>query len=287
MLAHVFLLLLLTFITTTSAIRIARVMPTPSNNPALMHRHDAYVNQKVYNDPHNILNHNAWYLRHAQVNQTLIDPLVPANETKVIEVFGTASPRSQNTTQGSATSISSLNASATIKVAAASSTTEASNILDSVKALGMTEALAAVDTNEGDWDNVTDEACIAALQASQAAATSPSGMAACYNVKSLNDTKGSFEAEVRLYQVSEPSVQWDQGQSKGLNLGLNYARASVKENTARKDKRAIVDRQPTRASEMEKQSLNARSARLKPRQLETLELVGQVDNDAVPELADM
>ena len=286
MLALDFSLLLLTFISTTSGIRIARVIPTPSNNPALMHRHDAYINQKVYNDPHNILNHDAWYLRHAQVDQTLIDPLVPANETRAIEVFGTASPRSQNTTQGSATSFSSLNASSTIK-AAASSTTEASNILDSVKALGMTEALAALDTNESDWDEKTDEACVAALQASQAAATSPSGMAACYNVKSLNDTIGSFEAEARLYQVSEPSAQWDQGQSEGLNLGLNYARASVKENTARKDKRAIVDRQPTKASEMEKQSLNARSARLKPRQLETLELVGQVDNDAVHELADM
>lgn len=286
MVAHVFPLLLLMFITTTSAIRIARVMPTPSNNPALMHRHDAYVNQKVYNDPHNVLNHDAWYLRHAQVNQTLIDPLVPANETRAIEVFGTPAPSSQNTTQSFATSVSTLKASATIK-AAAPSTTEASNMIDSVKAIRMTEALAAVDTNEGNWDKETNEACIAALQASQASATSSSGMAVCYNVKSLNGTTGSFEAEVRLYQVSEPSAQWDQGPSEGLNLGLNYARATVTGNTASKDKRAIVDGRPTKASEMEKQSLDVRSLRLKPRQLETLELQGQMDNDAVLELEDM
>ncbi|MDI1493160.1 MAG: hypothetical protein OHK93_004947 [Ramalina farinacea] len=286
MLAHVFPLLLLTFTTSTSGIRIARVMPTPSDNPALMHRHDAYINQKVYNDPHNILNHDAWYLRHAQVDQTLIDPLVPANETRAIEVFGTPAPSSQNTTRVFASSLSSPKASATMKTAA-SSTTEASNMIDSIKAIGMTKALATLDTNEGSWDVETDEACIAALQASQAAAASSSGMAACYNVKSLNGTTGSFEAELRLYQLSEPSAQWDQGQSEGLNLGLNYARATVKENTARKDKRAIVDRQPTKASEMEKQNVNARSPRLKPRQLETLELQGQVDDDAVPELEDM
>ena len=171
MLQFDFSLLLFTFISTTSAIRIARVMPTPSNNPALMHRHDAYINQKVYNDPHNILNHDAWYLRHAQVNQTLLDPLVPANETRAIEVFGTPAPGRQNTTQGSATSVSSLQGTITIK-AAASSTTEASNMIDSVKAIGMTEALATLDTDEGEWDEETNEACIEALQASQAAAAS-------------------------------------------------------------------------------------------------------------------
>ena len=150
----------------------------------------------------------------------------------------------------------------------------------------MTEALTAIDTDEGDWDEETNEACVAALQASQAAAASTSGMAACYNIKSLNGTTGSFEAEVRLYQVSEPSAQWDEGQS-GLNLALKYARATVTGNTASKNKREIRDKRPTKASEMEKQSLNARSPRLRPRQLETLELEGQVGKDALPELEKM
>lgn len=285
MLAHVVPLLLLIFINTTCAIRIARVMPTPTNNLALKHRHDAYVNQKVYNDPHNILNHDTWYLRHAQVNQTMIDPLVQVNETRAIEVFGTPTSRSRSTHQHSATSVWPPKASATIK--AASSSMNVAKMIDSVKAIGMTEALAADDTDEDDWDEKTNEACIAALQISQAAAASSSGMAACYNVKSLNDTRGSFEAEVRLYQVSEPSPQWDQGQSEGLNLALNYARAVVTRDTARRNKREILDERPTNASEMENHCLKARSLRLKPRQLETLELTGQVSNDAVPELENM
>ena len=106
-------------------------------------------------------------------------------------------------------------------------------------------------------------------------------------MKSLNVTTGVFEAEVRLYQVSEPSADWDQGPSEGLNLAMKFARATVQQNTARQGKREIVDERSTKASEMEKQRINARSPRLRPRQLEALELEGQVDNDAVHELEDM
>ena len=55
--------ILLVYIRATAAVQIARVMPEPSGNVALMHRHNEYTDQRVRADPENILNHQDWHLR--------------------------------------------------------------------------------------------------------------------------------------------------------------------------------------------------------------------------------
>lgn len=71
----------------------------------------------------------------------------------------------------------------------------------------------------------TDVACTSML-ASMARAGNPSGMSICFNLPSLDTTSGAFEADLRLYKVSEPRGAWENVKVEDfdVNVGFNNAR---------------------------------------------------------------
>jgi hypothetical protein len=76
------------------------------------------------------------------------------------------------------------------------------------------------------WNNITSAACSARL--SQIVRTSnPSGDCICYNLPMLDVTTGMFEADLRLYRVSDPRDSFVGVPPSGIQVGVSYKGASV------------------------------------------------------------
>ncbi|OAA38181.1 hypothetical protein BBO_07190 [Beauveria brongniartii RCEF 3172] len=76
------------------------------------------------------------------------------------------------------------------------------------------------------WNQDTDAACVDALRAITRA-TNPSGNCICYNLPSLDARTGVFEAELRLYKVSEPRDSWAGIAPAGIKVSVSYSGASA------------------------------------------------------------
>ncbi|KAM3555047.1 hypothetical protein ARSEF4850_006178 [Beauveria asiatica] len=76
------------------------------------------------------------------------------------------------------------------------------------------------------WNQDTDAACVDALRAITRA-TNPSGNCICYNLPSLDARTGVFEAELRLYKVSEPRDSWAGIPPAGIKVSVSYSGASA------------------------------------------------------------
>ncbi|RDW69317.1 hypothetical protein BP6252_08337 [Coleophoma cylindrospora] len=80
--------------------------------------------------------------------------------------------------------------------------------------------------NVSEWDTETQAACTSAL-ALMNGTSNPSGMAACYNIPSLDSTTGVFEADLRLYMLQAPNGDFANIPTDSVMVGLNYAGATV------------------------------------------------------------
>ncbi|KAM3505993.1 hypothetical protein MY11210_007731 [Beauveria gryllotalpidicola] len=76
------------------------------------------------------------------------------------------------------------------------------------------------------WNQDTDAACVDALRAITRA-TNPSGNCICYNLPSLDARTGVFEAELRLYKISEPRDSWAGIAPADIKVSVSYSGASA------------------------------------------------------------
>jgi hypothetical protein len=76
------------------------------------------------------------------------------------------------------------------------------------------------------WDAQANEACSSALS-HLPEASNPSGTCVCYNLAALNNVTGTFKADLRLYQLSEPRGQFGGIPPEKIQVGLSYKGASV------------------------------------------------------------
>ncbi|KAM0271371.1 hypothetical protein ACHAQH_009136 [Verticillium albo-atrum] len=76
------------------------------------------------------------------------------------------------------------------------------------------------------WEEETTSACRDSL-AQLNVASNPSGTGICYNLPSLDPATGVFEADLRLFKVSEPSGQFQGIPPENIEVGLSFAGASV------------------------------------------------------------
>ena len=76
------------------------------------------------------------------------------------------------------------------------------------------------------WDADTDAACVSMLR-SLPRSSSPSGNCICYNLPALDATNGVFEAELRLYRVSEPRGQFEGINQSDIKVSVAYHGASA------------------------------------------------------------
>lgn len=81
--------------------------------------------------------------------------------------------------------------------------------------------------NTTQWETTTTAACTANLQSLNGVASNPSGLAICYNLPMFNNQTGVFEADLRIYKVSEPTGSFANIPSNSIQVGLSYIGATV------------------------------------------------------------
>lgn len=73
---------------------------------------------------------------------------------------------------------------------------------------------------EDTWNTTAEAACLKALGAMKSTTANPCGMTACYNIKYLNTTTGTFQTELRLYRTSPATGDWATADSKSFSVGI-------------------------------------------------------------------
>ncbi|KAK3688739.1 hypothetical protein B0T22DRAFT_161463 [Podospora appendiculata] len=76
------------------------------------------------------------------------------------------------------------------------------------------------------WDAQANSACIAALNALPSS-SNPSGTCVCYNLPALDSTSGTFEADLRLFQLNQPTAEFLGIPPANIQVSLSYSGASV------------------------------------------------------------
>lgn len=138
------------------------------------------------------------------------------------------------------------------------------------------------------WDDQTESACSTALIALHGVATNPSGIAACYNIQSLNISTGIFDIDLRLYRISVPREGWVKLDPSSVGVGLSYINATVSSTKEKKAKREdqTLPWFPAQRDEAADMYIR-RSTGVPPRRLESMTFVGTVDDGSLAELLDM
>lgn len=102
-----------------------------------------------------------------------------------------------------------------------------------------TSTTASGSTNASTWDATASASCVAALE-KLTTASNPSGLAVCYNVPSLDNTTGVFEADLRLYNISPPTGAFADIAADQVMVGLSFAGATVQAVNASTLKRSAA-----------------------------------------------
>lgn len=135
------------------------------------------------------------------------------------------------------------------------------------------------------WDNNTDAACSLALSAMNGLASNPSGMAACYNVRDLNNITGSFQADLRLYRIAAPTDDWTHLKADGVNVALSYASATVNLKTTERKKREEAEMPWPPMKRIQARDISpSQSNDAPPKLFEALALIGKVSDNVTEEL---
>lgn len=120
--------------------------------------------------------------------------------------------------------------------------------------------------NRTAWEETTNAACVKALMPLPRS-TNPSGNCICYNLPALDTNTGVFEAELRLYRISDARDAFSGIPPENVKVALQYNGASVSPISATG---AIGIGNQT-------QVLSPRDAVSAPRLVQAYMFVGQID----------
>ncbi|EGS21320.1 uncharacterized protein CTHT_0031750 [Thermochaetoides thermophila DSM 1495] len=121
------------------------------------------------------------------------------------------------------------------------------------------------------WDQAANTACRNALR-NLKEASNPSGTCVCYNLPLLNNNTGTFEADLRLFQLSEPTGIFAGIPQDQIEVSLTYNGASV---TEVKQTSKAQDTVLPAAALFARQDANNDDLKL----LQSYLFIGQVDQD--------
>jgi hypothetical protein len=146
--------------------------------------------------------------------------------------------------------------------------------------------LAAASISPEQWNATADAACMTAVMALKGVSSNPAGVAVCYNVPYLDQAKGVFEAELRMYNISAPTGDFVGVTPAMMMVTLQYQGATIqKSNGSLPVKRDVVileERQMAMAtptgSAMPPSTTMANGI-LMPSEIAIRKYVGQVNKD--------
>lgn len=127
------------------------------------------------------------------------------------------------------------------------------------------------------WERDTNNACIDALRAITRS-SNPSGNCICYNLPSLDAESGVFEAELRLYKVSDPRGSWSGIKPTDIKVSVSYNGASA--SPVKAETLTGKGMQGNMSSVAKRGDLAAREDH-NPELLQAYMLVGQIDETKI------
>ena len=96
-------------------------------------------------------------------------------------------------------------------------------------------------------------ACINALSKSSNV-SNPAGMGACYNILEWDNSTAAFQADLRFYQMAQPSGDFAQISLNDITIGLGYP-SSTQFNTLVKRKKRDLETRQSSMDEVQQYSL--------------------------------
>lgn len=124
------------------------------------------------------------------------------------------------------------------------------------------------------WDAQAAAACTSALSKLEIA-SNPSGTCICYNIPSLDTTTGKFEADLRLFKISEPTGDFAGIPPQNIQVGLSYQAASVSPVKASSVNSRSLVLEPLLPATERRELIERDSSSLQP--LQSYLFVGQID----------
>ncbi|EXJ82506.1 hypothetical protein A1O3_06319 [Capronia epimyces CBS 606.96] len=106
--------------------------------------------------------------------------------------------------------------------------------------------------------NTTNQTIAAACVSSLSKLTSvdnDAGLAACYNVMQFDSKQGAFEADLRLYQMFDPSGSFAGLSVNDIMLSVTYPASTMFQSLTKRKKRDVVERQSAAVSEVQQYTL--------------------------------
>jgi hypothetical protein len=110
-------------------------------------------------------------------------------------------------------------------------------------ALESAVAAATPSVDPAAWNIEADQSCQAAIDQLGGLSSSQSGMAACYNVPFLDQTTGTFESELRIYNVSAPTGGFVGAAIGSMSISMTYSDAAFSEFNGSLASRSLEARQ--------------------------------------------
>ena len=281
-----------------SILRVPRLVKDVSSS---IFSHSAYVDQKVHQNPGSFLNHEQWHQRHVAtvMNASSVAYMTLSSPTGIwsTKILGSSLPSASASANFSgtaslvsvlSTALASTNSSGTASMVLPLPSTSATALEATSLALFLGHTGELETDKSAGWDDQTESACSTALIALHGVATNPSGIAACYNIPSLNNSTGKFEVDLRLYRIAAPREGWVKVDPSSVGVGLSYVNATVsatKGNKAKREDRTLpwFPAQRDEAADI----YIRRSTGIPPRRLESMTFVGTVDDGPLAELKNM
>jgi hypothetical protein len=96
------------------------------------------------------------------------------------------------------------------------------------------------------WEMQAQMSCMTAVMSLKGKSSNPAGLAVCYNVPYLDDKKGVFEAELRMFNICSPSNEFVGVTPSDMMVTLSYTGATIQQSEGNQvpvKKRTIVERQ--------------------------------------------
>lgn len=100
------------------------------------------------------------------------------------------------------------------------------------------------------WNAEAEQKCQDAVTKLEGKANNPSGLAVCYNVPFLDQQRGVFEAELRIYNISAPTDPFVAITPSMMMVTLQYQGATISRSDGRlpvkrslEERQALVERQ--------------------------------------------
>jgi hypothetical protein len=99
--------------------------------------------------------------------------------------------------------------------------------------------------NVSNWEVQAQMSCMTAVMSLKGKSSNSAGLAVCYNVPYLDDKKGVFEAELRMFNICSPSKEFIGVTPSDMMVTLSYTGATIQQSNGQipVKKRSLVERQ--------------------------------------------